>query len=99
MAKRSGSSRRDAPAANNGAPTKRSRATDSSDMPELSHQQLASMRRVGRPRLSAAGAREMIAIRLDPTVIEGFRKAAKRRGVGYQTLINEVLARHVPKAH
>jgi uncharacterized protein (DUF4415 family) len=39
----------------------------------------------------------MIAIRLDPTVLEGFRAAAKRRGVGYQTLINEVLARHVPK--
>jgi uncharacterized protein (DUF4415 family) len=56
------------------------------------------MRRVGRPRLSAAGAREMIAIRIDPTVMAGFRKAAKRRGVGYQTLINEVLARHVPKA-
>jgi len=56
------------------------------------------MRRMGRPRLSAAGAREMIAIRLDPTVLEGFRQAAKRRGIGYQTLINEVLARHVPKA-
>jgi uncharacterized protein (DUF4415 family) len=56
------------------------------------------MKRIGRPRLSAAGAREMIAIRLDPTVIEGFRKAAKQRGVGYQTLINEVLAKHIPKA-
>ena len=96
MAKRSGSSRRDAPARKNGARTER--AIDDADMPELSETQLASMRRVGRPRLSAAGAREMIAIRLDPTVIAGFRKAAKRRGVGYQTLINEVLARHVPKA-
>jgi uncharacterized protein (DUF4415 family) len=56
------------------------------------------MRRVGRPRLSAAGAREMIAIRIDPKVIAGFRKAAAQRGIGYQTLINEVLARHVPKA-
>jgi uncharacterized protein (DUF4415 family) len=98
MAKRSGSSRRDAPVAKNGGRTKRSRAIDYSDMRELSDGQLASMQRVGRPRLSAAGARIMIAIRLDPTVIAGFRKAAKRRGVGYQTLINEVLARHVPKA-
>ncbi len=96
MAKRSGSSRRAAPARKNGAGTKR--AIDYSDMPELSDAQLASMRRVGRPRLSAAGARKMIAIRIDPTVIAGFRKAAKRRGVGYQTLINEVLAQHVPKA-
>jgi uncharacterized protein (DUF4415 family) len=71
---------------------------DYSDIPPLSDEQLASMRRVGRPRLSAAGARQMIAIRIDPTVMDGFRKAAKRRGIGYQTLINEVLARHVPKA-
>jgi len=55
------------------------------------------MRRMGRPPLSKAGAREMIAIRLDPSVLEKFRTAAKARGVGYQSLINEVLARHVPK--
>ena len=96
MAKRSGSSRRDAPVVKSGGRTKR--PIDYSDMPELSDEQLASMRRIGRPRFSAAGARQTIAIRLDPTVLEGFRKAAKKRGVGYQTLINEVLARHVPKA-
>jgi uncharacterized protein (DUF4415 family) len=98
MAKRPVSSPRGARVAKNGARTKRRRAIDYSDTPELSDAQLASMRRMGRPRLSAAGARQMIAIRLDPTVIEGFRKAAKRRGVGYQTLINDVLARHIPKA-
>jgi len=100
MAKtRSGSSQRAAPAPKSGARTKAARgAIDYTDMPELSDAQLASMRRVGRPRLSAAGAREMIAIRIDPTVMAAFRKAAKARGVGYQTLINEVLARHVPKA-
>ena len=81
-----------------GKNARRTPRIDYSDIPASTPDQLASMRRVGRPRLSAAGAREMIAIRLDPTVIEGFRKAAKRRGVGYQTLINEVLARHVPKA-
>jgi uncharacterized protein (DUF4415 family) len=66
-------------------------------MPELSDDQLASMRRVGRPRLSAAGAREMIAIRLDPEVLARFKAAAKRRNVGYQTLINDVLAEHLPR--
>ena len=39
----------------------------------------------------------MIAIRVDPAVLDGFRKEARRRGVGYQTLINEVLAQHVRK--
>lgn len=98
MARRSVSSARGARPAPNVRRTRREKPIDLSDIPELSTEQLGSMRRVGRPRLNAAGAREMIAIRLDPTVIEGFRKAAKRRGVGYQTLISEVLARHVPKA-
>ncbi|NOT45759.1 MAG: hypothetical protein HOP14_14255 [Acidobacteria bacterium] len=54
------------------------------------------MRRVGRPPLGEA-PRQLIAIRLDAGVLQQFRKEAKRRRVGYQTLINEVLARHVGK--
>lgn len=54
------------------------------------------MQRVGRPTLSAAGARQIIAIRLDPHVLAQFKKAAKRRNVGYQTLINDVLAANAP---
>lgn len=54
------------------------------------------MRRVGRPPIGDS-PRQLIAIRLDPAVLEQLRKAARRRGVGYQTLINEVLARHVRK--
>lgn len=54
------------------------------------------MRRVGRPPLGAA-PRQLIAIRLDAGVLQEFRKEAKRRRIGYQTLINEVLARHVQK--
>ena len=42
-----------------------------------------------------AGPRQLIAIRVDPAVLDGFRREARRRRVGYQTLINEVLARHV----
>ena len=41
--------------------------------------------------------RQLIAIRVDPGVLDQFRKEARRRRVGYQTLINEVLARHVRK--
>lgn len=54
------------------------------------------MRRVGRPSLGD-GARQLIAIRLDPHVLKRFRAEAKRRKVGYQTLINRVLAKHVGK--
>ena len=42
-----------------------------------------------------SGARQLIAIRVDPGVLEKFRKEARRRRVGYQTLINEDLAQHV----
>ena len=54
------------------------------------------MRRVGRPPLGSE-PRQLIAIRVDPRVLERFRKEARRRKVGYQTLINEVLAQHVKK--
>jgi uncharacterized protein (DUF4415 family) len=54
------------------------------------------MRRVGRPPIGGA-PRRLIAIRVDPEVLDRFRKEAKRRKVGYQTLINQVLAEHVAK--
>jgi uncharacterized protein (DUF4415 family) len=54
------------------------------------------MRRVGRPPLGDA-PRQLIAIRLDAGVLQQIRKEATRRRVGYQTLINEVLAGHVRK--
>jgi uncharacterized protein (DUF4415 family) len=73
-----------------------SRAIDFSDIPEASDEQLRAMRRVGRPPVGG-GARRLIAIRVDPDVLERFRKEARRRKIGYQTLINEVLAQHVGK--
>lgn len=92
MAKRSGSS---AHGRRVGASVRRTRrAIDFSDIPESTAQQLKAMRRVGRPPLGDE-PRQLIAIRLDPGVLEKFRKEARRRGVGYQTLINEVLAKHV----
>lgn len=54
------------------------------------------MRRVGRPPLGE-GARRLIAIRVDPDVLNRFRTEARRRKVGYQTLINRVLAEYVGK--
>ena len=94
LPKRSGSSARGARAAVNVRRTRRQ--IDFSDIPDSSAGQLKAMRRVGRPPLGDE-PRQLIAIRLDAGVLDQFRKEARRRRVGYQTLINEVLARHVSK--
>ena len=72
------------------------RRIDFSDIPDSSPEQLKAMRRVGRPPLGDE-PRQLIAIRVDPGVLDQFRREARRRRVGYQTLINEVLAQHVRK--
>jgi len=94
MPKRSGSSVRGERAAANVRRT--GRKIDYSDIPESSPDQLKAMRRVGRPPLGDE-PRQLIAIRVDARVLESFRKEARRRRVGYQTLINEVLAKHIRK--
>ena len=94
MRKRSASSARGARVGASARPTRRK--IDFSDIPESTAAQLKAMRRVGRPPLGAE-PRQLIAIRVDPDVLEKFRKEARRRRVGYQTLINEVLAQHVRK--
>ena len=94
MRKRSGSSARGVRAAASVRRTRR--PIDFSDIPDSSVQQLKAMRRVGRPPLGDE-PRQLIAIRVDPAVLDQFRKEARRRRVGYQTLINEVLAQHVRK--
>jgi predicted DNA binding CopG/RHH family protein len=43
-------------------------------------------------------ARRLIAIRIDPLVLAAVRREAKRRALGYQSLINQILARHVARA-
>ena len=94
MPKRSVSSARGARVGVNVRRTRR--RIDFSDVPDSSPSQLKAMRRVGRPPLGGE-PRQLIAIRVDPRVLERFRKEARRRQVGYQTLINEVLAQHVKK--
>jgi uncharacterized protein (DUF4415 family) len=96
MAKRSASSARGGRAARKEPRTRTGQRIDFSDIPELSTEQLRSTPRVGRPPLGDA-ARRLIAIRVDPEVLDRFRKEAKRRKVGYQTLINQVLAEYVQK--
>jgi len=91
MPKRSGSARGRRPTAK---ARRTSRRINYSDIPEASFEQVKAMRRVGRPPIGDE-PRRLIAIRVDPSVLESFRKEARRRHVGYQTLINEVLAEHI----
>ena len=94
MRKRSGSSARGGRAA--GSPRQITRKIDFSDMPDSSPEQSRVMRRVGPPAVGDEPS-QLIAIRVDPSVLEQLRKEARRRRVGYQTLINEVLTHHVRK--
>ena len=94
MAKASASSVRGRRAVESGRPTRRRRGIDFSEIPEVSPGQLKAMRRVGRPPLGAE-PRRLIAIRIDPQVLDAVRREAKRRGLGYQSLINDLLAKHV----
>ena len=92
MPKRSVSSRRGVRTAANARRT--TRKIDDSEIPDSSPEQLKAMRRVGRPTLGNE-PRQLIAIRVDLDVLDQFRKEARRRRMGYQTLINDVLAQHV----
>ena len=62
---------------------------DFSDIPEATDDQLRRMRRVGRP--STGTAKQLIAIRLSPRLLNQLRRMAAKQGKPYQTLIHELL--------
>ncbi len=92
MAERYASSARGRRTGKSGPATRRT--IDDSDIPPLSDRQLRSMNRLGRPPIGEQ-TRRLVAIRIDPDVLDGYRKEAQTRHIGYQTLIHEVLARHL----
>ena len=96
MKKKRGSSARGARAGKNGRDM-RSKKVDYSEIPELSDRQLSSMRRVGRPTVGDE-PRKLIAIRLDAKVLGWLRKTAEKKGLPYQSLVNEILASEMRKA-
>jgi len=73
------------------------RKIDFSDIPELSDKQLSRMRRVGRPT-AGDEPRKLIAIRLDAKVLGWLRKSAEKKGLPYQSLVNQILAEEMRKA-
>jgi uncharacterized protein (DUF4415 family) len=70
----------------------RKRRIDFSDIPELSDAQLRRMKRVGRPTIGRA-PRKAVSLRVDPDVLARLKATAAKRGVPYQSLINDILAR------
>jgi uncharacterized protein (DUF4415 family) len=90
MAKRSAPS---APGARTAGNVRRAtRRVESSDISKASTAQLMAMRRLSRP---AGKRQQLVVVEIDAPVLEGLRREARRRRIGYQTLINEVLAEHV----
>ncbi len=62
---------------------------DLSDIPESSAAELHTARRVGRP--VSGNAKQLIAIRIAPTLLRQLRRIAAKQSKPYQTLIHELL--------
>lgn len=69
---------------------------DFSDIPELTDTELAGARRVGRPR--TGNAKQLIAIRIAPALLEKIVKLAAEKKRPYQTLMHEMLEAAVKRA-
>ncbi len=86
--KRSASSAPGPRAAKNGKPIPDS-DIDFSDIPESTDEELKRARRVGRPR--TGHAKDLIAIRIAPRLLQQLRRIAAKQNKPYQTLIHELL--------
>lgn len=62
---------------------------DFSDIPESTDEELSRARRVGRPR--TGNAKQLIAIRIAPSLLEKIVKLAAKKKRPYQTLMHEML--------
>ena len=69
---------------------------DFSDIPEATDEVLAKARRAGRP--STGNAKQLIAVRIAPSLLKSLRKLAARKRKPYQTLLHDLLEMAVKKA-
>jgi predicted DNA binding CopG/RHH family protein len=60
-----------------------------SDIPEMTADEMKRARRVGRPR--TGHAKDLIAIRISPRLLQQLRRLAAKQNKPYQTLIHELL--------
>jgi len=72
------------------------REIDFSDIPESTPDELRRAVRVGRP--ATGQAKQMIAVRIAPTLLAKIRKMAAKREIPYQTLLHNLLEEAVAKA-
>ncbi len=70
---------------------------DFSDSPEITSDEIKHGRRVGRPK-SGKQIKQIIAIRIDPSLLATLRKMAAKSDKPYQTLIHELLEKAMKKA-
>lgn len=66
---------------------KNTHGTAADDVPPLSKRQLAKL----RPVMPASKGKTRITIMIDDDVLAFFRDRAERDGIGYQTLLNDML--------
>ena len=95
MARKSVSFQRAQRVAENAAPS--DSEIDFSDAPERTAKELrvaVAARDVGGPLPGDRLVRQLISIRLDTALLRRLRAKAAKRGIGYQTLISEILTRH-----
>lgn len=67
---------------------------DYSDIPIFSSGQIAQFRKVGRPVVGET-PRKAISIRIEEGVLKKLKAKAKKQGVAYQSLINDILKKAV----
>lgn len=67
---------------------------DYSEIPEFSVKDLKKFKRVGRP-IVGESPRRAISVRIEEDVLERLKSKAEKAGVGYQSLINEILKKAV----
>ena len=71
------------------------RKLDFSDIPESTDAELRRARRVGRPK--TGHAKQLIAIRISPSLLAQLRRLAAKQSKPYQTLIHELLEKSARK--
>jgi predicted DNA binding CopG/RHH family protein len=69
---------------------------DYSDIPPSTDDELKKARRVGRPK--TGNAKQLIAIRIEPKLLEEIRKLASKHDKPYQSFIHELLEKAAKKA-
>jgi uncharacterized protein (DUF4415 family) len=70
---------------------------DFSDVPESTDEELIRARRVGRPK-TGRPTRQLIAIRIDPLLLNRLRALAAKQKKPYQTYIHEILEQAAKRA-